>query len=844
MLHPWATNRMTTKILTGTYAAGYSLSASYSGLVVSASARVTGVTGTVGQSSTVQGGSGGGEASPGLSATAFTSVTSSGIVLGGQGGAGGDGVSYGGYGGYGGVGLDLKDGGSVTVTAGTIAGGRGGTGGAGRIPSASGGEGGQGGSGIFLTGGGSIAVSGGAIVGGQGGAGGYGYGYSRGGPGGIGARLSGPGSFTLAAGTIAGGEGGPAGSVGARGRGYAGFAGDGIDLSGGSPGDTTFTNLGVVQGGAEAGGGLYASIGIQAANATIFNGSGSDHAAAISASSGVSVYETTLTNYGTIKGLRHAGVSTDQTVPSSDRVTNGSATDQTALIYGRTSGVFIGLYHIYEAQHATVTNFGTIAAAPGYDSVRFANGAQSRLIVEAGSQFIGAVVGDQTDTLELAGGTGTISRIGNWATLSGSTAATVRYFGAYVVDAGGRWALTGADSVLANDSLTIAASAALTMKGATVTNAGRIEVASAGQLVVFGTTIANNGGTISVAAGSKMSLEGGDVMGGVLTTTGTGIIEATGAVSHLNGLTNKGRVLVYSGTTLSVAGFIIGTGQIILPAATNNTEIQVAPSGVTFSGRGVIELGDSANDLVIGASASATLTNVDDKIEGGGRLGGGQMTLVNQAGGMIEGIGAIGLTIDTGANTIVNAGLIWAAGHAITVDSAIASNGKLYAMRGVLTLAGAVSGTGSAYINGGTLIAEGAFSQTVIFNGPTGVLELGQSQAYGGQIVGFSTSGKTTLDLLDIAFTGSGEASFSGAANRGVLTVTDGTHTAHITLAGDFTASTFLAASDGHGGVAVTASATQVFAQAIAGVGGAAATQAPLTDSALAGVPPLLSRPG
>ena len=48
------------------------------------------------------------------------------------------------------------------------------------------------------------------------------------------------------------------------------------------------------------------------------------------------------------------------------------------------------------------------------------------------------------------------------------------------------------------------------------------------------------------------------------------------------------------------------------------------------------------------------------------------------------------------------------------------------------------------------------------------------------------------------------EASFSGDASGGVLTVTDGTHTAHIHLAGDYTASTFVAASDGHGGTIVT----------------------------------------
>ena len=62
---------------------------------------------------------------------------------------------------------------------------------------------------------------------------------------------------------------------------------------------------------------------------------------------------------------------------------------------------------------------------------------------------------------------------------------------------------------------------------------------------------------------------------------------------------------------------------------------------------------------------------------------------------------------------------------------------------------------------------------------------------------------------------------FTGAS--GVLTVTDGTHVAKINLTGDYTAATFTAASDGHGGVAIVAAptpplASHVFVAAIAGL--------------------------
>jgi len=78
----------------------------------------------------------------------------------------------------------------------------------------------------------------------------------------------------------------------------------------------------------------------------------------------------------------------------------------------------------------------------------------------------------------------------------------------------------------------------------------------------------------------------------------------------------------------------------------------------------------------------------------------------------------------------------------------------------------------------------------------------GTVNAYG-QIRDFSKTGATALDLLDIAFGGSTTASFSGTATSGVLTVTNGTHTAKIKLTGNYTTSTFTVSSDSHGGTKV-----------------------------------------
>ena len=46
--------------------------------------------------------------------------------------------------------------------------------------------------------------------------------------------------------------------------------------------------------------------------------------------------------------------------------------------------------------------------------------------------------------------------------------------------------------------------------------------------------------------------------------------------------------------------------------------------------------------------------------------------------------------------------------------------------------------------------------------------------------------------------------SYAGDAPGGTLSVSDGAHSANIALFGNYLASTFTAASDGHGGTAVT----------------------------------------
>jgi hypothetical protein len=183
----------------------------------------------------------------------------------------------------------------------------------------------------------------------------------------------------------------------------------------------------------------------------------------------------------------------------------------------------------------------------------------------------------------------------------------------------------------------------------------------------------------------------------------------------------------------------------------------------------------------------------------------------------------------------------------VTIAGAVANAGLVEAVKSDLTVNGAVTGTGSAVINAGALAFGSSFSEAVTFSSSTGELILAQSQTYTGAITGFAKSTGTVLDLRDIGFVSASEATFSGTKNGGVLTVTDGTHTAKITLVGNYTTSAFVAASDGDGGVTVVdppagKPSPAAFAGVMAGL--ASSVAAPVhTIAPTLGSTPTLTRP-
>jgi hypothetical protein len=89
-----------------------------------------------------------------------------------------------------------------------------------------------------------------------------------------------------------------------------------------------------------------------------------------------------------------------------------------------------------------------------------------------------------------------------------------------------------------------------------------------------------------------------------------------------------------------------------------------------------------------------------------------------------------------------------------------------------------------------------------MFAGSEGTLQLDQSQNFAGTVAGFG--GQDQIDLADIAFGANTTLGYgpNAAGTAGILSVSDGTHTANVALLGQYMASSFA--------MAVTATAARL----------------------------------
>jgi len=163
---------------------------------------------------------------------------------------------------------------------------------------------------------------------------------------------------------------------------------------------------------------------------------------------------------------------------------------------------------------------------------------------------------------------------------------------------------------------------------------------------------------IELASTAELSITAGTFTA----TTGT----AAGA--------NAGVMAVGDGTTLALGGAVDNTGAITLGGAKAATNLDLL-GNTTLSGGGSIILSSSAENAIFGASSAVTLTNANNTITGGGQIGKGQLTLVNEAKGVIDATTSNALVIDTTGENLTNSGLLEGAGTGgLTVQNTVVHN--------------------------------------------------------------------------------------------------------------------------------------------------------------------------
>jgi hypothetical protein len=268
--------------------------------------------------------------------------------------------------------------------------------------------------------------------------------------------------------------------------------------------------------------------------------------------------------------------------------------------------------------------------------------------------------------------------------------------------------------------------------------------------------------------------------------------------------TNAGTMTISDGAILPLGGVVDNSGTIALGSTGGETNLQVLVESLTLQGGGQVVMSDNDHNVIFGGASSATLNNVDNTISGAGQIGAGQMTLVNA--GSIVATGTHALVIDTGSNAVTNSGTLSATGAGgLVIAGALVNSGSLWANGGDITVHGDVSGSGSATISGdATLDFGGAFGGSTLFAaGGNGTLVIDHATAFTGTLVGFDAG--DAVDFSDIVFGVNATLSYlsNASATGGVLSISDGVHSAQVALQGTYSAAGFQAAGDVDGSTAV-----------------------------------------
>jgi hypothetical protein len=423
----------------------------------------------------------------------------------------------------------------------------------------------------------------------------------------------------------------------------------------------------------------------------------------------------------------------------------------------------------------TFTNAGTYLLNSSGDGTNFEIGATKVMLTGGGTV---ALSNNGSNRILAASASDTLTNVNNTITGAGQLGAGTLTL---VNNAGG--------TIIASDS-----NALVLNTGASITtNNGLMEATNTGGLTIQTTVNSGTSGVIK-AAGGNVFLQNGTLQGGTLSSTGSAAIAVSNGTfdGTAHTVTNTGAVVVNDNTGLTLLGTFTNNGTVTLNSTGDGTEILVGPGGktagtVTLTGGGHIILSDNGSNYIQGTIAGDTLVNVNDTISGAGRIGAGQLNLVNDATISATGTNAA-LYIDTGSTTINNA-LLEASGPAgLVIQSAInnSGGGTILASGGNVYLQSTISGgvlnsVGTANIVAQNATLDGA-AQAVTNSGTIDIADNTRLNFDGTinntGVIAFNSSGDAT-DLVatgaTATLTGSGTLLLSANTNNRIYGATSAT---------------------------------------------------------------------
>ena len=320
-------------------------------------------------------------------------------------------------------------------------------------------------------------------------------------------------------------------------------------------------------------------------------------------------------------------------------------------------------------------------------------------IANGGTVKVGA-----SKNLTLSGASVTGGQLNVLGTLASSGASTVT--NASIINSGLIEAIGGALTLATTTSAAIANAGTLRANGAeldidhqAVTNTGTLAVINNGTLKLTALTVANTGGTVSVASDSMLDLASATISGGTVTIAGTLDSTGTSAVQGAD-LNNTGTITVTSGTLTIDPG--------VLHAITNQGLIEAVTGGTLKLTTATIA--NAGGTIAVDDASKLYLTDVS--------INGGSLT---------------------------NAGNLYSVSGSNSITGAVTNTGTIEVQAGTLNLAGGITGVGTLLVDdGATLELGGADAQTVTFAGGVNTLKLDDtSHDFTGTITAEASTGGT-----------------------------------------------------------------------------------------------------